>query len=51
MGLTLVLSAALVVITLLSLYIARHRLPGITTSRKMELFELPTKSDIIRFPG
>ena len=47
-GLTVVLSAALVVITLLSLYIARHRIARITHRNKMELFDLPLKSDIIR---
>ena len=45
-GLTVLLSAALVVITLLSLHIARHRIAGIR--RKMELLELPSRSDIIR---
>ena len=36
-GLTVVLSAALVVITLLSLYIASHRIAGITQRNKMKM--------------
>ena len=44
--LTVLLSAALVVITLLSLHIARHRIMGLR--RKMELLELPSRSDMIR---
>ena len=45
-GLTVLLSAALVVITLLSLHIARHKIKGIRA--KMELIELPSTSAIIR---
>ena len=46
-SLTVLLSSALVVITLLSLYIARHRIAR--PSNKMELFDLPlSKSDILR---
>ena len=45
-SLTVLLSAALVVIILLSLHIARHRIAGLR--RKMELLELPSRSDMIR---
>ena len=45
-GLTVLLSAALVVITLLSLHIARHKIAGIRA--KMELIELPSTSAVIR---
>merc|ERR1711971_148616 len=47
-SLTVLLSSALVVIILLSLYIARHRIARIRPSYKMEMFDLPSKSDILR---
>ena len=48
-SLTVLLSSALVVITLLSLYIARHRIARIRPNNKIKLFDLPlSKSDILR---